>query len=864
MIKKKRGSTLVTTIISFGALLTVGTAMLSMSLGDYKMRISQNNRIMNLYGSESGLDVAYDILVKDFDTAAQFGAFKAKQLEVTGANPNSPYKKDYTDLQAALNDLNDLNDYNVRHPDKPLTATTIDAARKSTYALMEDLKNKEFRRSFKIFLYVPTAANFTEEYTPNQLKASLEVGGVTDDTKNTRYYFDGISKVADPSGTGNITPPLTTSITSEDFFDKKSIDLVSNSGDSEPQITVEPSIYPLIETEGTYTRSGEDDYNKNYEIRINSTFRTVTGNAAKAGDTNMRTVQTIYNLKIPNYNDVVFGDSTIQEHSIYRDKGLTIGGNMKVDGTSTTNLTVNGDIFVQGSNSTVTSLDNKYNGGITLNNMNNILFNGTVVIGQTFNIGKNITNATIGNATLKKNLYAGNVYAGMTDGTPGDSCNLTVSGDVVVDNDLSLKATNTNITTNNFYGINSERIEDSTVNKTTKLNGGRETKLKNSSSIIVNQYNDKDGNDPSSITINNEALIMGVAYINTQNGYATGESVGVKGNYNAYSQTVDSDNNLTFDANHDQDSPLYLINGTVIDKNTHFYDYWSKFVDTNGKFIQNSDNSFKFIDETNTPISANSGGVHFGDISKIFSVGSIVNSKVNDYTLADHSIKDIASSQVKKGTGSIETLQTQSQVKQKEYALRVYDMDMSTDITKISTDEANGLQALYSDPSSGKTVDSLMNFPSTGDATLVGNVKDDFGVFNPNLDREIVINQDDTITDPTITGLNDTQITISAPSNKPLKAFIATNGKITINGSVTINGNIIAKGDLVIQGIGDKTITYDEDLASRLQLINSGIFEQVFGLGDVTSDSTTGVQTDIAVQYDLPKFLKTKLWSLVK
>ena len=93
MIKKKRGSTLVTTIISFGALLTVGTAMLSMSLGDYKMRISQNNRIMNLYGSESGLDVAYDILVKDFDTAAQFGAFKAKQLEVTGANPNSPYKK---------------------------------------------------------------------------------------------------------------------------------------------------------------------------------------------------------------------------------------------------------------------------------------------------------------------------------------------------------------------------------------------------------------------------------------------------------------------------------------------------------------------------------------------------------------------------------------------------------------------------------------------------------------------------------------------------------------------------------------------------------------------------------------------------
>ncbi len=77
---------------------------------------------------------------------------------------------------------------------------------------------------------------------------------------------------------------------------------------------------------------------------------------------------------------------------------------------------------------------------------------------------------------------------------------------------------------NNFYGIN-DKTDDSLTNI---------SKAMKSSSIIVN-----DSSDTSTLAVNNDTCIMGVAYINTLGDkYQTGESVAVKGNYAAYSDIL--------------------------------------------------------------------------------------------------------------------------------------------------------------------------------------------------------------------------------------------------------------------------------------------------------------------------------------
>ena len=71
---------------------------------------------------------------------------------------------------------------------------------------------------------------------------------------------------------------------------------------------------------------------------------------------------------------------------------------------------------------------------------------------------------------------------------------------------------------NNFYGINDKR-DDLITNISENM-----TKAMSSSSIIVNDMGDK-----STLTVKDDAYIMGVAYIDTlDKKYQTGESVASK------------------------------------------------------------------------------------------------------------------------------------------------------------------------------------------------------------------------------------------------------------------------------------------------------------------------------------------------
>lgn len=69
MRKKKKGSSLVLVLVIFLMLITVGTAIVSTTSVVYKNQINESKRAQNLYSSESGLDVTYNVIAKTIETA---------------------------------------------------------------------------------------------------------------------------------------------------------------------------------------------------------------------------------------------------------------------------------------------------------------------------------------------------------------------------------------------------------------------------------------------------------------------------------------------------------------------------------------------------------------------------------------------------------------------------------------------------------------------------------------------------------------------------------------------------------------------------------------------------------------------------
>ena len=69
MRNKKSGSSLVVVTIVMGILFTIGTAVLGLTASNYKVRINESKRIENLYASDSGLDVTYNIIAKTSQAA---------------------------------------------------------------------------------------------------------------------------------------------------------------------------------------------------------------------------------------------------------------------------------------------------------------------------------------------------------------------------------------------------------------------------------------------------------------------------------------------------------------------------------------------------------------------------------------------------------------------------------------------------------------------------------------------------------------------------------------------------------------------------------------------------------------------------
>ncbi|SFD09114.1 hypothetical protein [Clostridium uliginosum] len=820
MRKKKKGSSLITVVIIFSILITVGTAVLSMTVGDYKMRIIESKKIENLYSSESGLDVAYDIIVKTFDKAAKFGDFKAKQFKA-GNCQGGPNLKKYNNAKGKYMKIKN---------DKDATQKAKREAKKEFDEKVEELAQVEFKRSFKNFISKSHDNNEVEdkEKIPSDILAkSIKEAKYSSITLKDKDANDKEFKIGDKDFTYEKV----------DFFSNKPELFICNNdelkriNELEKELNQSPDNQEKKEALEALKASnlGIVDNGNDYKIQITSEFKT-EDSQAKVNGKNTRQLQVAYNIVVPDYKDVAFSESTseVQNNVSLSDKAMIVGRDMNVNGSSkNSKIDIDGDIFVWGDKNEITNkVYDKYKGGINIKN-STVKFNGEVVTGKTFNIESDV------DSTITGNLYAMNVYAGKLNGDVAENSQLIVksakqdknknesnkvnkdsdeSGQVIIDNDITLKAKDTDIEIDNFYGIN----DKNTKYGDTMHASSEGTAERTSSSIIVN------GNENSNIKINNKAYIMGVAHIDTTPEYQTGESTGIKGNYVAYATPLDDNEKF------DYYKPLQLLNEeNVLKKSEHFKKYWD------GK-----------LEDKNT------GGIALPEST--YSIGAIV---------------------YKDASGKI-------QLKDSSYTMDKNKMDINTVIPKKQIEYASKVYAMGKDVGSN-WYDSLGNLGSPVDYLMkLKDIPQDYDLDSQKSNNEKAIFNHDYYKTIIIKGKNSagtynnargsiseqTPIVIEADKGE-LNAFVATAGDVIIDGEVNFNGNIIAEGNLTIQGNQDKNIKYDKDLCDRIKASNVELFNEVFGdSSDDTNSSETGDSSNpnLNVQYDLNKFLKTKLWKIIK
>ena len=127
-MKKAKGSSLITVLVFMMFLMIVGVASITTTTMDYRMRINESKRIENLYGAESGLEIAYDILLKASDyalsealnkTNMQF-SYEQQNANVDPINIDDLFKSSY--LNALLDES-----YNHRvEPNVKLTSSLME------------------------------------------------------------------------------------------------------------------------------------------------------------------------------------------------------------------------------------------------------------------------------------------------------------------------------------------------------------------------------------------------------------------------------------------------------------------------------------------------------------------------------------------------------------------------------------------------------------------------------------------------------------------------------------------------------------------------------------------------------------------
>ncbi|GKU26427.1 hypothetical protein CFOLD11_32540 [Clostridium folliculivorans] len=483
-----------------------------------------------------------------------------------------------------------------------------------------------------------------------------------------------------------------------------------------------------------------------FKLTINSKYQDPSSTSG------IRSVSSVYYIDVPNYS----GNYGVKTTSVnipiagVTQKAIVADGDLIIDSVGEANIS--GPILIKGNENTGSGsiTYSKYSGGISINNVNgNVGFNGDVVTSRTFRLVNNAPNVNITGGTL----YANNIYVGKNEN--GTSSNAKLQASVaIIDNDLTMNSSDSNVTINNgFYAV-------SDINRESYAK--KDAKEKSSSSIIMNSVDNS-----SKILVNGQAYIMGTAYINTSEPYQTGESVALKGNYKAYATIIPQDGSGYF---YKYYNPLTLMDKqdiTVVDKAAHFYNFA-----TNNQYKD----SLNITNQIQLPTNNNS----------TISTGAYISNGVvypSNYSAADANFqKDLNN-------------------KRRLFAQQVYEMgDVAlSDTATLDTDYNNGIV--------NKTVASETKLTQNKDNDYTDISNDGSNnciIINTNPNKRIFIKGHQPSFSETINATGDNaDIVIDKDSSQTLNAVIISAGDVLISGNITYNGTLITKGNVKIEGINN-------------------------------------------------------------
>ncbi|MGL4338364.1 MAG: pilus assembly PilX N-terminal domain-containing protein, partial [Turicibacter sp.] len=77
-MKKKKGSSMVLVLLLAAAIMMIGTVSITSVSMNVKLRVEENKRIQSLYGADSGLEYANELLLKTYDNATLYAEKKVQ------------------------------------------------------------------------------------------------------------------------------------------------------------------------------------------------------------------------------------------------------------------------------------------------------------------------------------------------------------------------------------------------------------------------------------------------------------------------------------------------------------------------------------------------------------------------------------------------------------------------------------------------------------------------------------------------------------------------------------------------------------------------------------------------------------------
>lgn len=312
MVVKKKGSSLIFVVIIFMFVTIVSSSMLSMVSSNYKARVSESNRIKNLYGADSGINTAYVIITKTFDAATQYGYLKVNELYNMYENENidintnrgkyvtlikdiDELERDIKNLQNQIKDADENNDISKFKQQISEKRKLIEEDKE----FIELIKKEEFKRAFKEYINT-NLKNFTED--GRYIQCVKENYSDSYMAQNISFGYDNNQK---------IESEILEQEVDRIKYEKEILKSNGHKYDIKLQYYDKENPYNIKLISTFYDRNNKKEDNEN----------------GFSNEKNKRQLQASYIMNVPNYDDIYFEkvSEDIYENSVFKDKGIIVG-----------------------------------------------------------------------------------------------------------------------------------------------------------------------------------------------------------------------------------------------------------------------------------------------------------------------------------------------------------------------------------------------------------------------------------------------------------------------------------------------------------------------------------------------------------